>query len=141
MDRSGFTLVEVLIVSIIVGILAGIAVPRLSKAVDRAAATRVVADARTVAVATRSLLEAGGALPVTGDWGVAPAALTPYLQENMTFSFRDAVYRFVTQPALQTAQLWVEYPAGSGLGEALLSFRRTGEVSWTPTRTTFFLAK
>lgn len=140
-SRGGFTLVEVLIVAVIVGILAGVGGPRLGRAVDKAAATKVVADARNLTIATRSFLEAGGTLPATSDWGVAPSDLAPFLEEAMTFSFRDAEYRFVTQPLLGTAQLWVQYPAGSGLGDALQPFRRDGEVTWTPTRTTFYLAK
>ena len=139
--RGGFTLVEVLVVAVVVGVLAGIAVPSLTRAIDRAAASKVVADARNISLSTRSFLEVGGTLPPSGPWGVAPAALAPYLEANMTFTFRDAEYRFVTVPALGRAELWVGYPAGSGLGNALQQFRRAGQVTWTPTRTTFSLAK
>lgn len=59
----------------------------------------------------------------------------------MTFTFRDADYRLVTLPAIGVAELWVRYPEGSGLGEALQRYRRPGEVTWTPTRTTFLLAR
>lgn len=139
--RGGFTLIEMLVVSVIVGILAGIVTPSLGRVVDRAGATKVVADARTLAVATRSYLEAGGTLPASSPPGVAPAALSAYLEKEMTFTFRDATYTFVTQPAVDAAQLWVDYPAGSGLGEALQRHRRAGLVTWTPTRTTFVLAE
>jgi prepilin-type N-terminal cleavage/methylation domain-containing protein len=139
--RAGFTLVEVLIVSSVIGILAGIATPRLARAIDKAAAGKVVADARNVTIGVRSFLTAGGTLPPTEDWGVTPAGLAPYLEENMAFAFRDAEYRFVTQPLIGVAQLWVRYPEGSGLGLALYNFRRPGEVTWTPTQTTFLLAQ
>ena len=139
--RGGFTLVEVLVVSVIVGMLTGIALPSLGRAIDRAAASKVAADARNLSLSTRSFLEAGGILPASGTWGVAPTALAPYLEGTMTFTFRDAQYRFITVPALATAELWVGYPLGSGLGNALRRFRRLGQVTWTPTRTTFSLAK
>lgn len=139
--RGGFTLIEMLIVSVIVGILAGIATPSLERLVDRAGATKIVADARNLAIATRSFLEAGGTLPASSPPGVAPAALSAFLEERMTFTYRDATYRFVTQPALNAAQLWVDYPAGSPLGAALQRYRHAGSVTWTPTRTTFVLAE
>lgn len=137
--KGGFTLIEVLIVSVIVGILAGITTPSLSRVLDRAGATKVQADVHTLSVATRSFLEAGGTLPPTADPGVPPIELNAYIEEHMTFTFRDATYRFVTQPAMGAAQLWVDYPATSGLGVALRRLRRTGMVTWTPTRTTFVL--
>jgi len=140
-NRGGFTLVEMLIVSVIVGILAGIATPSLTRAVDRAAAAKVAADARTITVAVRSFVETGGTLPASEAPGVGPSTLGPYLEANMTFTFRDTVYRFVTQPAIGGAQLWVDYPVGSGVGNALQRFRNTGTVTWTPTRTTFVLAE
>jgi prepilin-type N-terminal cleavage/methylation domain-containing protein len=139
--RAGFTLVEVLLVSAMLGILAGIATPMLTRAINKAGAAKIAADARTLTVAVRSFTETGGALPATEAWGVAPSSLGPYLQENMSFSFRDAEYRFVTQPLIGVAQLWVRYPAGSGLGAALQQFRRAGEVTWTPTQTTFVLVQ
>ena len=125
----------------VIGILAGIATPKLSRAINRAAAAKIVADARMLSVAARSYLENGGTLPSTEPWLTPPSALNEFLEETMPFSFRDAEYRFVTVPAIDNAQLWVRYPNGSGLGEALQRFRRPGQVTWTPTRTTFVLAQ
>ena len=139
--RAGYTLVEVLTVSVVVGILAGIATPQLSRAIHRAGAAKVVADAHNLSLATRAFVEAGGTLPASSDWGLAPTGLSAYLEEAMTFTFRDVEYRFVTQPDIGVAQLWVAYAADSGVGEALQRFRRPGEVTWTPTRTTFVLVK
>jgi prepilin-type N-terminal cleavage/methylation domain-containing protein len=139
--RGGYTLIEVLTVSIVIGILAGIATPQLSRAIDRAGAAKVAADAHNLTLAVRSFMAAGGTLPPSGEWGIAPGAMNAYLEETMLFTFRDLEYRFVTQPAIGAAQLWVQYPAESGIGVALQRFRRPGEVTWTPTRTTFVLAR
>lgn len=138
-DRRGFSLVEVVLVSVLLGILAGISVPSLGRAVDRAAAAKVVSDARTLSLAVRQYLEAGNTLPAGNDWGEPPTGLGNFLQENMTFTFRDADFRFVTQPSIDDAQLWVRYPEGSGLGAALRTHRNGTTITWTPTRTTFFL--
>lgn len=138
-SRSGFTLIEVLVVSVIVGILAGLSLPVLTRQIDRAAATKVVADARTIEVAVRSFVEAGGSLPPSSPWGQAPTALDAFLPQEMTFTYRDAEFRFVTLPVLGKATLRVRYPVGSGLGEALLKHRRPPAITWTPTLTTFQL--
>lgn len=139
--RGGFTLVEVLIVAVLIGVLTGIATPSFGRVIHRAAAARVVSDVRNLSVAVRSFLEAGGTLPHSSPWAVAPTELAPYLEESMPFSFRDVEYRFVTQPNIEVAQLWVRYPVGSPLGEALERYRRPGDITWTPTRTTFVLAR
>ena len=78
--RGGFTFVEVLIVSVMIGILAGIATPVLRGAIEKAGATKVVTDARNVTVAVRQFMETGQTLPATGPWNVAPSALEPFLE-------------------------------------------------------------
>ncbi len=139
--RAGFTLIEVLTVSVVVGILAGISTPTFARAIHRASAAKVMTDVRLLSVAARSYLTDGGTLQASEAWNVPPSSLNEFLEETMTFQFRDAQYRFVTQPAIDAAQLWVEYPDGSGLGQALQRYRRPGEVTWTSTRTTFVLVK
>lgn len=139
--RGGYTLIEVLTVAVMLGALAGIATPMLSRAIYRAGAAKVVADAHNLTLAVRSFAAAGGTLPESSDWGVAPTGLAAYLEETMAFTFRDVEYRFVTEPDIGVAQLWVRYDPESGVGEALQRFRRPGEVTWTPTRTTFVLMK
>jgi len=139
--QGGYTLIEVLTVAIMLGILAGISTPMLGRAIYRAGAAKVVADAHNITLAVRAFSAAGGALPPTSAWGVAPTGLAAFLEETMVFTFRDVEYRFVTQPDIGVAQLWVRYEKDSGVGEALQRFRRPGEVTWTPTRTSFVLVK
>jgi prepilin-type N-terminal cleavage/methylation domain-containing protein len=139
--RGGYTLIEVLTVAVVLGILAGISTPMLSRAIYRAGAAKVVADAHNLTLAVRAFLTAGGTLPQSSQWGEAPTGLSTFLEETMTFTYRDLEYRFVTQPNQGVAELWVRYDNDSGVGIALQRFRRPGEVTWTPTRTTFVLAK
>jgi prepilin-type N-terminal cleavage/methylation domain-containing protein len=137
----GFTLIELLLVMVILGILAGLALPSLSSAIAKADAAKVVSDARNINVALQAYLESGGTMPRSSRWGQAPEGLEDHLPENMTFTHKDLDYRLTTQRRRGTAQLRVRYPRRSPIGEALKAHRRPGEVTWRGRRTTFFLVK
>lgn len=137
----GFTLIEVLLVLVILGILAGLALPGVSVAIAKGDAAKVVSDARNIKVALRSYLESGGTLPRSRRWGQAPQGLEDHLPENMTFTHNTLDYRLTTQRRIGAAQLRVRYPRQSPIGEALKAHRRSGEVTWRAGRTTFFPVK
>jgi general secretion pathway protein G len=83
---KGFTLVEILIVVVILGILAAIVIPQFTNASEEAAESSVKSQLQTV----RSQIELYrvknlGALPVTNnllDWALLVDADPPYLQSE-----------------------------------------------------------
>lgn len=92
--REGFTIVEVLTVAVIVGILAGIAVPVLRAALYRADGTHVIADFHTVRLAATEYQSDSLSFPPTGQVGVTPPELVPYLPDNFDFAYKTATYRW-----------------------------------------------
>ena len=84
--RGGFTLVEMLIVVVVVGILGSIALPELNRALNRARAAAIMADLHTIHLAAQEAIAANGALPPQAGWGIVPPAMKPFLPENFSFS-------------------------------------------------------
>ena len=74
MKRRAFTLVELIVVIVILGILAALLAPRLTSASDEAKQSRRMADLTTVEAALRDYHMKNGVYPSTGGawWGDAP---------------------------------------------------------------------
>jgi type IV pilus assembly protein PilA len=62
-NRKGFTLIELIVVIVIIGILAAIIIPRLSGFTDTAESRAVVADARTILTAAGAVYAETNATP------------------------------------------------------------------------------
>jgi prepilin-type N-terminal cleavage/methylation domain-containing protein len=90
-DRSGFTIVELLVVVMIVGILAGLALPNLRGAALRADAAHVVADARTVGLAAYEYLSDHGQFPPSGPTGAVPEEMEEVL-DGVPFEYKGLTY-------------------------------------------------
>ncbi|MDP2959678.1 MAG: type II secretion system protein [Longimicrobiales bacterium] len=91
--RGGFTLTEMLIVAVVVGILGSIALPELNRALNRARAAAIMADLHTVRLAAHEAIASNGVFPAQAGWGVVPPAMKPFLPENFSFN-RGGKYRY-----------------------------------------------
>lgn len=78
--RAGFTLVEILIVVVILGILAAIVIPSFASATDDTRKSAFVKDLRTFEQALVLYEMDHDAFPPDGGSGTVPAGLEPYVK-------------------------------------------------------------
>lgn len=90
-DRKGFSLIELMIVVLIVGTLAGVAVPNLNRALLRARAVDAVADLNVVKVAVLNYQANENTWPDETDAGATPPGLEEYLPGDFSFNREDYV--------------------------------------------------
>lgn len=86
-DRRGFTLIELLIVVCIIGLLAGIAVPKLQAARGHARAAAIVGAMRAIRIAATIYYDSAAAWPASAARGVVPPRLVGYLPQGGTNLF------------------------------------------------------
>ena len=86
----GFTLTELLTVIVVIGVLAGIAIPRLRGAILRAEAADVVGDMNVIKVAVLTYHADHYSWPTDRNRGQIPPELVDYLPGG--FSFRKDDY-------------------------------------------------
>ncbi len=84
-ERTGFTVVELLTVTAIMGTLVRMSVPDLHKAVLKAEAASVIGDFETVRVAVDNYHADHLAWPSDSYTGVVPDGLAPYLPDGFSF--------------------------------------------------------
>ena len=77
--RGGFTLVEIMIVVVIIGLLAAMAVPAFQRVRERAQASRMANDVRQYADAFQRYALENGTWPPVGGVGEPPAGMEDYL--------------------------------------------------------------
>jgi prepilin-type N-terminal cleavage/methylation domain-containing protein len=83
--NDAFTLVEIMIVVVIIGLLAAIAIPAFQRSRERSQAARLVNDFHQFDSAFQRYAMEFGQLPVTGTAvGVIPAGMTGWLPANYT---------------------------------------------------------
>jgi prepilin-type N-terminal cleavage/methylation domain-containing protein len=88
--RRGFTLVELMVVMIVMGVLAGLAVLKYIDLRNHALAAQASADLETVRLAAYSVWYDTGSWPADAGPGMLPPELGPYLPGG--FSFQRGEY-------------------------------------------------
>lgn len=81
-QRRAFTLVEILIVVVILGILAAIVVPQFAGASQQARVAAFVTNLTTYADAAEYYSAREGRYPVDSSTGVVPTGMEPYLEAD-----------------------------------------------------------
>jgi prepilin-type N-terminal cleavage/methylation domain-containing protein len=87
--RAGFTLLELLMVMIVIGLLAGMAILKYIELRHRARTAAVAADLQVVRLAGYGAFYETGTWPADASDGVVPAGLKPYLATNFSFAKPD----------------------------------------------------
>lgn len=93
--RSGFTLVELLVVCAIIGILARIAIPRFMDVRTRAQATAIIGELRVIHDAAYSYYADTQVWPPNTAVGRMPRELAPYLPGSLQQFKRSSNYSYV----------------------------------------------
>ena len=86
MNRKAFTLIELMIVVLIIGIISAIAIPKFDNVSTRARAAAIIADARTIVSAAQLYYSDNGEYPQSAPAGVVPAGLDDYLGTDFDFN-------------------------------------------------------
>ena len=81
--RAGFTLVEIMIVVLIIGMIAAIAIPAIQRVQLRAKKSRFVSDLRVFTQAFETYAMQNGGWPPNVGPGIVPPALSGALQVNV----------------------------------------------------------
>lgn len=102
--KAGFSLVELAIVVVIIGVLASLGIPRTRTAAARARATTLVNDVRTVRRAAFDYLVDHNVWPAASEPGQMPAGLEEYLPGGFTFRSSGARLSFVNDAATGAAE-------------------------------------
>ena len=84
--RGGFTIVELLMVMIVIGILAGMALLRYIDLRHRARTVTAASDLEAVRLAAYGAWYEHGVWPAEVGAGIVPPALTEYLPRNFSFA-------------------------------------------------------
>ena len=82
--RRGFTLLELLVVVLIIGVLASIAVPQYVRVTEKGRASQAVSWANAMKGAEERAFMKGGQYVVTSSLDVAPPAVTNYTVSAVT---------------------------------------------------------
>jgi prepilin-type N-terminal cleavage/methylation domain-containing protein len=93
--HRGFTIIEILMVVVVLGVLTAIAIPNFHKVVYKARASDILSDVHIIQVAYSQYLADGNTRPRNSRWGQVSRDLVPYLPDGFSFATDDADYRWL----------------------------------------------
>ncbi|MEO0511104.1 MAG: type II secretion system protein [Verrucomicrobiota bacterium] len=79
---SGFTLVEIMVVVVIIGLLATLAVPAIQRAREQSQNSRFANDMRVLVGQLETYITEVGTYPEDSTSGVIPSGFSPYIHAN-----------------------------------------------------------
>jgi prepilin-type N-terminal cleavage/methylation domain-containing protein len=82
-EDAAFTLVEIMIVVVIIGLLAAMAIPAFARVREAAQNTRYISDLRTFAQAFETYAAKNGTWPANAGSGVVPAGMSGELKDSV----------------------------------------------------------
>jgi prepilin-type N-terminal cleavage/methylation domain-containing protein len=82
--RAAFTLVEIMVVVVVIGLLAAIAIPAFQRVREKSIASRYVNDFRQFDSAFQRYATENGSWPAAGALGAVPAGMNGYLPTSFT---------------------------------------------------------
>ena len=97
--EAGYSLVELMIVCMVIGIIANIAIPGLHAALYRAKAARIIEDYNTIRLAVHQHYTDNNFYPPEQPAGTEPPELASYLQGRLLWTHVDYQYDW---------ELWVD---------------------------------
>ena len=139
--RAGFSLLELTVVVMIIGIVAGIALPSFRNTLFKADAAHIVVDVTTIRVAAYDHLAENGSFPSGGGWGVVPPQMVPHLADGFEFSYKNVQYLWWGFTFADSDNFWgtrslgivmISYPDQPRLSEAMKSHMGP-EAFWSST--------
>ena len=131
-NRKGFTLVELVVVIAILGILAGLAIPRFMDATASARGARIVADMRTIDSESMYYAEKGQFTDMKGlvDNGylavepIPPIGAFKVAETNQAGEIEDTVKSYTVTPSNDTTPKTVTINAGTNIDLKTLMTRK-----------------
>ena len=89
--RDAFTLVEIMVVVVIIGLLAAIAIPAFQRVQESSQNTRFISDLRTFAQGFETYATKNGAWPPNAGTGVVPAGMSGEIKDAAWTTAKNTV--------------------------------------------------
>ncbi len=89
--RAGFTLVEIMIVVVIIGLLAAMAIPAFQRVRESAQNSRFISDLRTFSQAFETYAMKNGTYPANAGTGAVPAGMTGEFNDGAWTTQKNSV--------------------------------------------------